>query len=125
MRWFNGGTQPLVPDGQWGKGVIMPGEYYDTDKTMTPPWILDAEAEAQTRAQAPQDAAGGDPTPTLPEPSPTVPDAPSEAHNAPDVAQPPADAGPTLHTLPNGDVINPAGDVVGHFDQNSNTGGNA
>jgi hypothetical protein len=44
--YFNGGTVPLVPEGKWGEGVIMPGEPYTTDAPLGPPWTLDSEAEA-------------------------------------------------------------------------------
>ena len=42
-RYFNGGTVPLVL--QWGEGVIMPGEYVDTDDLLGPPWTIDDEAD--------------------------------------------------------------------------------
>jgi hypothetical protein len=81
----------------------MPGESYETDKQLSPPWTQDAEAEAALEARI---AAEGNP-----------PVAATEAVSAAPVpAQAPPVEGPQLHTLDNGDVVNEAGQVVGHVD---------
>jgi len=66
--YFNGGTQPLVPEGRWGEGVVMPGERYETDGELGPPWTIDPEAEAALNALAvPTNPAGVSPPATPPE----------------------------------------------------------
>lgn len=113
-RLFNGGTQPLVVE--WGAGVVMPGEWIETDhpETYAPPWVQDPEASAAVSAR---EAAGGDETPnTTPSPD-SPPEGLSGAENAP---EPLAGEGPELHTLDNGDVVNQAGQVVGHIDNGGN-----
>lgn len=45
-RYYNSGNEPLIPEGRWGEGVTMPGEAYETDTELGPPWTLDDEADA-------------------------------------------------------------------------------
>lgn len=93
-RYHNGGTVPLVPPGQWGAGSIKPGEHYDTDAVLGPPWVADVQAT---------------------NPPADTPEAASMADNAPQApSEPPAGEGPTLTELDNGDVVNEAGQVIGH-----------
>jgi hypothetical protein len=49
-RIYNGGTVPLVPDGLWGEGVVMPGESIERDNPEAYgwPWVVDAEADRAT-----------------------------------------------------------------------------
>lgn len=108
-RYFNGGTQPLVL--RWGEGVIMPGEHVDTDDVLGPPFTVDEEAsralDAVQSAQAEAMSA-------------ISADAVSGPQDAPQSTS--AGDGPVLHEQPNGDVVNQAGEIVGHID---NQGGAA
>lgn len=134
-RIFNGGTTPLVPAGQWGQGVVMPGEFIDVDdpegyavNRPNSPWVTDPEAVSALQSLA--EAQAGDssdsapdghsesqvtPQGPLPDPTPGVP-AESGGQSEPFPQEPPAGAGPELHTLPNGDVVNQSGEVVGHIE---------
>ena len=64
-RYRNGGTIPLVPEGRWGEGVYMPGEAYETEATLGPPWVLetpktDRRSKSSSKAvSGPQDAPQG------------------------------------------------------------------
>jgi len=94
-RLYNGGTQPLVPAGRWGDGVIMPGEWIEVDDpgSYGPPWRRDDEVEGESSPRAP------------------------EAAHGPEVArEPPPGLGPDVRVLDNGDVVSQAGQVVGHID---------
>lgn len=122
-RLYNGGTQPLVPceDG-WGEGVVMPGESIETDRPETygTPWTEDAEATASLQALLAAQQASS------PNPSDTPSDGVSEAQDGSQApSHPPPGDGPQLHTLDNGDVVDPAGNVVGHIDAPTGQGGNA
>lgn len=50
VRLFNGGPDPVVPDGRWGEGVVLPGQFIEVDEAdaarySDPPWTRDSEAE--------------------------------------------------------------------------------
>lgn len=105
-RLYNGGTQPLIPaDIGWGGGVIMPGESFETDhpETYGPPWVQDPETDAAIQkaqedlARAEQEVAQAEGT---------------DGHSGPQDGP----QAPELHTLPNGDVVDTSGRVVGHLD---------
>ena len=100
--YFNGGTQPLVPEGRWGEGVIMPGERYETEAVLGPPWVIDAEAEAALAATNPA-VVSPPPAPPVAVPS----DSSTEVASAPqDAPQDPSDvvvsaADPAASETPN------------------------
>ena len=96
--YFNGGTQPLVPCvGGWGEGVVLPGQSFETAAVLGPPWTEDAEAAAALVS--------------VPDPGTGVSsDSASDGHSEPQDAP----GTPELHTLDNGDVVNEAGQVIGH-----------
>lgn len=91
-RYYNGGTVPLIPEGRWGEGVIMPGEPYDTDSELGPPWTLDTETTEATQAHA--------------------------ASQLEDLQANAMEAHAHESVQPNGDVVNEAGQIVGHVEPN-------
>lgn len=101
---FNGGHELLVVD--WSKPAVLPGEGFETDRpeSFGEPWTTDPE-KAQEAARAYAWSTGGF-TPALPSEPPSGPQ---------DAPQAPPEDGPALHLEPNGELVNPAGEVVGHF----------
>lgn len=99
-RYYNGGTQPLVPEGRWGEGVIMPGEAYETDAVLGPPWTVDAEADAalgQTQGDTSEAVSG-----------------PENASQGPAEDVPEGNISLSVHVEPNGDIVDQAGQMIGH-----------
>lgn len=110
MLYFNGGSMPLVPEGRWGEGVIMPGEPYETDAILGSPWVQDPEAVAAL--QGLREATAGDGSQSSPE----APSGPQDAQQAPQEGVQP-ESEPEVHVDPSGDVVNDStGQVVGHLD---------
>lgn len=102
-RYYNGGYEPLVPEGRWGEGVIMPGEPYDTDAELGAPWTCDAETDAALAAEPEPEPAPAPEPEAAPEPEP---EAPVVAEHVEGTVQ------------PNGDIVNADGQIVGHVDNN-------
>ena len=100
---YNGGTQPLVPAGRWGQGVVMPGEGIEVDnpETYGSPWTTDPES---------------DPKPVSPPVTPE-PDNPAGSGMEGVSGADNASREPSLTVEPDGDVVNQAGDVIGHVNQ--------
>lgn len=113
-RLWNTSTQPLVPsDVGWGGGVVMPGESFLTDhpESYGPPWTTDPDADARLAEaqQRLQNAVGELVSAETAVSSVETADAVSGQQGGPQ-------DGPELHVNPNGDVINQAGEIVGHLD---------
>jgi hypothetical protein len=122
VRLFNRTTQPQIPvaDIAWGAGVVMPGESFLTAEpegyAPNQPgsaWVTDEEASAVLSAREAQAS--------------VTPDSPAEGATGPqDAAQPyTTETSPThmlagaevVHVEPDGNVVNDAGEIVGHVEQ--------
>lgn len=114
-RLYNRSTRPVTI--RWGMGVIMPGEYIETDspESFAPDqqgsaWTVDAEAtQALLALRRPLlDFHSPDP--------PTPVSEPQGAPGGPSNDPPPSAPEPVVHIEPNGDVVTDTGLVIGHTD---------